>query len=253
MNSKQMAVRMWWISLALIVAVLFFPERTNGSISTDNGLSVEFGDVVVNEPSTIPLTITNESENPLTVRLMFASQGNCTFELEGPRVAELKPAGDSSGGDSLSVKIIYTPTDEGECTGSLQIMYTSSDPTDSGTKLLELKGNGVLTIPEPTNTPNEIVIGGYHTGVFDQTDENGESIMGMINECADMADTHGRFVRCVARLTHQLRWEGIITGKEKWTILGAAIRAKIPERTRTHRNSRFWFREIWGYEGWKRR
>jgi len=244
---------MWWISLALIVAVLFFPERTNGSISTDNGLSVEFGDVLVDEPSTIPLTITNESEKPLTVRLMFTSQGNCKFDLEGSRVAELKPAGDSLGEDSLSVKIIYTPTDEGECTGSLQIMYTGSDPDDSGTKVLELKGNGVLTIPEPTKTPTEIVIGGYHTGVFDQMDQNGESVMGMINECAGMADTHGRFVRCVARLTHQLKWDGILTGKERWAILGAAIRAEIPERTHTHRNSKFWARKIWGFEAWKRR
>lgn len=49
-----------------------------------------------------------------------------------------------------------------------------------------------------------------------------------INQCADDAKNHGKFVSCVSSLTNALKKDAIISGKDKGAIVSCAAQADIP-------------------------
>ena len=87
-----------------------------------------------------------------------------------------------------------------------------------------LMGIGIVPTPPP---PRTIMIGDFDTGTVDTLYE-GQLISERIEQCAREAKNHGRFVRCVAHLTNDLKREGIITEEEKDAIQECAARARIP-------------------------
>jgi len=90
-------------------------------------------------------------------------------------------------------------------------------------------GGGTVTVSDlmVTGCPAMVVIDGCDTGVTDQ-EFDGTTISGEIAECAASAGNHGEFVSCVAKLTNDLKKDGVITGKEKGAIQSCAAQADIP-------------------------
>ncbi len=86
-------------------------------------------------------------------------------------------------------------------------------------------GNACDTDDEPVD--ETIVIDGCDTGVLDSEYE-GQLISTMIDECAENAKNHGKFVKCVAHLGKTLKKAGVITGKEKGAIQKCAAKSDIP-------------------------
>ncbi len=81
-------------------------------------------------------------------------------------------------------------------------------------------------IGDVCDTVETIVIGGCDTDVEDSI-YNGQLISERINECAKEGKRHRHFVKRVARLTHKLKKEGVITWKEKMAILRCAAKTRI--------------------------
>jgi hypothetical protein len=52
-----------------------------------------------------------------------------------------------------------------------------------------------------------------------------------IGDCQVDVKNHGKFVRCVAKLTKELKKAGVIPGKEKGPIQSCAAQADIPIST----------------------
>jgi hypothetical protein len=240
MVKRRMAMRMITIFVALIVCGMFFPDLARGEdLSSDQGLDVDFKDVVVGEQKTINLGITNESEYVLTLRLLLQHGNTCTYTINGEGALVVY---DFAPDATLNVDVTFTASVEGECNGLLQIMYTGSP---GGLVVINLSGNG---IEEASETFEEIVIGGFCTGVYDRMDEDNHSVREMIGECEDTAYNHGHLVRCVSRLTRELRGEGIISYQEKRAIRMAAVKAEIRKMMQAIKTSkrcgrsRFWWR-----------
>jgi hypothetical protein len=78
-----------------------------------------------------------------------------------------------------------------------------------------------------SNTDDKVSIGSCETGVGNAVIE-GCSINDQIDECAEDASNHGRFVSCVAKLTNSLKKDNIISGKEKGEIQSCAAQSNIP-------------------------
>lgn len=245
MVKKRMAMRMVTIFVALIVCGMFFanPARGDEYLSSDQGLDVDFEDVVVGEGKTIPLGIRNESDHPLVLYPLFNMDAACNFTLTEPGGTELGRT-ELEPGAILNVQVTFSPSDVGSCNAELQIMYTGSP---GGVVVINFTANGIEKAPE---TFEEIVIGGFRTGVLDRVDEDNNSIREMIAECEDTAYNHGHLVRCVSRLARELRREGTISYREHRQIRMAAAKAAIREfihemktskrsGSRAHR-SRFW-------------
>jgi hypothetical protein len=76
------------------------------------------------------------------------------------------------------------------------------------------------------------------TGVVDTVSANGCSLSDQITECADAATNHGKFVRCVAHLTNDLKKAKSISGKQKGKIQSCAARSDIATLTTVDRKSR---------------
>jgi len=74
----------------------------------------------------------------------------------------------------------------------------------------------------------KIFVDECNTGVTDQLYQ-GKYITTWIEECADSAKNHGKFVSCVAHLTNDLKKAGLINGNEKGAIQTCAAQADIPE------------------------
>jgi hypothetical protein len=249
MVKKRMAMRMVTIFVALIVCGMFFPDLARGdeNLSSDKGyiseegyIVVEFENLQLNEPSEIPVVISNDSDYDLRLILLFNQEAGCNFQYNGPYIQTLAP------GDPLNVNFTYTPSDEDVCTAELQIMYSGSP---SGVVIMKLIGD--LEIQEG---PKEIVIGTFPTGVLDREDEDGEYISDLISECQETADNPGHMVRCISRLTTHLRWKGIISCEEKSAIrkaLWKAAMSNIMQEMQTAKRSgrrdhrsRFWWRDF---------
>jgi hypothetical protein len=164
MVKKRMAMRMVTIFVALIVCGMFFPDPVRGdeNLSSDQGFSVVFEDLKLDEPSTLPVVITNDSAYELRLILLFNQTAGCSFEYDGPYIQTL------ASGEPLTVNFTYTPSNEDVCTAELQIMYSGSP---SGIVVIELIGE--LEIKEE---PQYIIIGGINTFVEDRKDEDGELI-----------------------------------------------------------------------------
>lgn len=82
-----------------------------------------------------------------------------------------------------------------------------------------------LVISGNTST---IVIDCCDSGVENYVFDNGDTMMGLIMECAEGAENHGEFVSCVAHLTNAWKKEGLITGYEKDIIMSCAGSANLP-------------------------
>lgn len=81
--------------------------------------------------------------------------------------------------------------------------------------------------PASDTTPT-IIIDGCDSGVTNLFPEEGCTISDEIAECAEGAKNHGKFVSCVAKLTNDLKKDGIITGQQKGAIQSCAAQAAIP-------------------------
>ncbi len=223
-----MAMRMVTIFVALIVCGMFFPDPARGDdyLSSDQGLDVDFSDVVVGEEKIIPLVITNQSESVFTLILLLNMDAACNFTYTGPNIVnEFKP------GDSLNVQVMFTPSDVGVCNAVLQIQYFGS----GGLVEINFTANG---IEEVSQTFEEIVIGGFRTGVDDRMDGENNSIKDMIGECEATAYNPGQLRRCVKRLTRALMREGTINYQEMRVLHRAAIRAEIQKMVKEIKASR---------------
>lgn len=88
------------------------------------------------------------------------------------------------------------------------------------------EGNETATIIKII--PPHVLIDGCDTGIVEWALDDESTITEKIEDCAAGARNHGAFVRCVAKLTNELRKSGIITGKEKGAIQRCAAKADIP-------------------------
>ena len=75
----------------------------------------------------------------------------------------------------------------------------------------------------------DIIIDGCLTGVGEYVFEDGDTMTGLIMECAEDAVNHGQFVSCVSHLTNEWKKAGLITGEQKDAIMDCAGAADLPE------------------------
>ncbi len=73
-----------------------------------------------------------------------------------------------------------------------------------------------------------VVIDGCDSGVANTVFADGCRISDAIEDCADGATNHGKFVSCVSHYTNGLKKQGIITGAQKGAIQSCAGQADIP-------------------------
>ena len=73
-----------------------------------------------------------------------------------------------------------------------------------------------------------VVIDGCDSGVANTVFADGCRISDSIEDCADGATNHGKFVSCVAHYTNDLKKNGTITGAQKGAIQSCAGQADIP-------------------------
>jgi hypothetical protein len=220
MIRRKITVRVISISLALIVSAAFLPTLANGSITTEP--VVDFGDVVKDSSKTITLKITNKTDEPMALRITWSSDGSCAFSLSSSILS-------MEGRETVDVGVTYEARSLGPCEAKLYIIYTttsgtttSTGTTTSGTVIVTLMGNGV-----EEGEPSRIVIDGCDTGVPDR-DYNGGPISALIEGCASEIKNHGAYVNGVAKLTNELKKEGVISGEEKGAIQSCAAQANIP-------------------------
>jgi hypothetical protein len=72
-----------------------------------------------------------------------------------------------------------------------------------------------------------VIIDGCNSGVRNPVLPSGCAISDLVAECADRADRHGEFVKCVSRLTNDLQDAGTISGRQKGAIQRCAAKADI--------------------------
>jgi hypothetical protein len=73
-----------------------------------------------------------------------------------------------------------------------------------------------------------VAIDGCDSKVNNILFDEGCTIADLVTECAEQSGNHGKFIKCVARLTKNLMKRKIITGKEKGAIQSCAGQADIP-------------------------
>ncbi len=73
-----------------------------------------------------------------------------------------------------------------------------------------------------------VIIDGNDTGVENSVDEIGCTINDLIQIIADSDSNHGAFVKGVAKLTNDLKKNGLISGKEKGKIQSVAAKSSLP-------------------------
>ena len=247
-----MAMRMVTIFVALIVCGMFFPGLARGEdLSIDQGLDVNFEDVVMGESDTMSVVITNESDQDLKIWLALDKDDVACpaeyFTYSGPVIYPVPtdPNGEFKPGDTLSVGVTFEPSAVGVCTAWLKV--TPMVDGEEGITIT-FTAEGVEDPPEPSG---EIVVGTFGTGVLDREDEDGEYISDLISECHERARCTGHTVRCISRLTTHLRWNGIISSEEERAINKASRKAAISNMAQeietakrsvmANHNSKFWW------------
>ena len=237
-----MAMRMVTIFVALIVCGMFFPGLARGEdLRVDQGLDVDFEEVVIGEEKTIPLQITNQSEYTLTLIPTFNKDADCDFtcykivndEPTQLRVTYLEP------GEVLNLEVTFIPSAEGLCTAWLDIMYTGSP---GGAVRIDFTAHGK---EESTQTFLPIALGGFPTSVMDRPIEIDEhttsTLQEMIDECEEKFERRGQLMRCVAWMTGELCRAGDITRKEKRELRRFAAKVewrKIIEKMKARKKTR---------------
>ena len=207
MKTIKGSVRIIAISIVLIVSVMFLPLPANASVSPT---FVDFGEVVVGSSSTRTLLVTNTNAVPIEVTFSIPRNA-CGFSINSrPLSLGVRESG--------RIQVSYAPHDLGPCSAILEVVIIGS------VQRVPLRGIGIAPEPAPLST---IVIGDVDTEIIDNLYE-GQLISDQIAKCAEEARNHGKFVSCVARLTNELKREGIITKEDKQTIQRCAAQARIP-------------------------
>lgn len=75
---------------------------------------------------------------------------------------------------------------------------------------------------------SNVVIDSCDSGVTNHLLTYGCTINDLVEQCAQDAANHGRFVSCVAKMTNELKSSGIISGSEKGRIQRCAGQAHLP-------------------------
>lgn len=73
-----------------------------------------------------------------------------------------------------------------------------------------------------------VIIDGNDSGVENSVDVFGCTVNDLIQIIAESSSNHGAFVRGVAKLTNDLKKDGLISGKEKGKIQSAAAKSNLP-------------------------
>lgn len=73
-----------------------------------------------------------------------------------------------------------------------------------------------------------VIIDGCDSGVPNAEAPGGLTISELVADCAEEANNHGQFVSCIARVTNDLKKNGIITGPQKSALQTCAAEADIP-------------------------
>jgi hypothetical protein len=221
MVKKRMAMRMVTIFVALIVCGMFFPDLARGAdLGSDQGLDVSFGDVLIGEEETIPLTITNESETTFTLILLLNMDAACEFTYTGPNVVS-----GFAPGNTLDVQVAFKPSGVGTCNAVLQVQYFGS----GGVVEINFTGSGIEEVSEPFGP---VIIGNSTTGVENRTidEQTNSTLQDVIDDCNNNKDefkNHGGWVRCIRSKTRDLMEEGYITRWERGKLVSAAAREQM--------------------------
>lgn len=244
MVKKRMAMRMLTIFMALIVCGMFFPNLARGAgLSSDQGLDVDFEDVVVGEQKTIPLKITNQTTSTLILYPTFKMDAACEFTYTAIGRTELEP------GATLNVDVTFSPSTVGSCTASLIILHGApGEPLDNAE--IRFTANGV---EKSSRTLGKIAVGDVTTEVDDRMADTDNSVGDMIQECVDTAYTHGHLVRCVRMLVRELWREQIISLSDSRQLNRAAVTAEIYRMMREMRSAKRSGRRVPSSEHWQRR
>ena len=73
-----------------------------------------------------------------------------------------------------------------------------------------------------------VVIDSCNSGVANALDPNGCTIADLVQDCADGAKNHGKFVSCVSHLLNDLKKDGVISGRDKGAIQSCAGQSDLP-------------------------
>ncbi len=73
-----------------------------------------------------------------------------------------------------------------------------------------------------------VIIDGNDSGVENSVDVFGCTINDLVQIIAESSSNHGAFVKSVAKLTNDLKKDGLISGKEKGKIQSAAAKSSLP-------------------------
>jgi len=73
-----------------------------------------------------------------------------------------------------------------------------------------------------------IVIDGCDSQVLNVLGDDGCTMADQVAHCADGAENHGDFVSCVAHLTNDWNWDGLISGYQKGRLQRCAAQSDIP-------------------------
>ena len=74
----------------------------------------------------------------------------------------------------------------------------------------------------------DTIIDGCDTVVPEYTFEDGDTMLGLIMECAADAKNHGQFVSCVSHLLNEWKKDGLITGDQKEMIMDCIGAMDLP-------------------------
>ena len=209
MSTIEGSIKIISVFLASIVLGIFLPMTAGATV---NPTSVNFGEVELGSSSTITLSVSNPNRLA-EINVSFSIDGGvCGFTIDR-RVMSI-PAGQRG-----LLRVNFTPLATGRCSATLLVESTAPEVIR-----VSLMGVGIMPRAVP---PSTIVIGDFDTGIIDRECDEG-LISERINKCGNDAKNHGKFVSCVARLTNELKRNGIITEEEKDIIQGCAAEAKIP-------------------------
>ena len=206
MKSMKDSIRNISVLSFLTILGVLIPMVANASVSP---AFLNFGEVEVGTSSTRTLLITNTNNVPIDVTFSIVGD-ECGFSINLKSLS-LGP------GRSAVIAVIYAPSEAISCSVNIIVQIARARSQE----IVQLMGIGI--VPPPTT----IMIGDVDTGIID-TLYDGQLISEWIIQCAEGAKNHGQFVSCVARLTNELKREGLITKEGKTTIQRCAARARIP-------------------------
>lgn len=152
-------------------------------------------------PETLPEP---ETGDPVMEDMLLGSSELATAELFCTKISLLDPI--QANGETLLLNVSFD--------------FVTEEPTDpAAVAVISAIGLGeestLLVIEDcDTEVPN--------------VDINGISLSESIDECAQGAKNHGKFVSCVTKIANTLKKEGTISGREKGKITKCAAKSSLP-------------------------